>query len=45
MLKLIKKLSFINDLFLGFFLIRILIIQFKTNKVIMIIRGVGIDQN
>ena len=43
-LKLIKKLTFINDLFSGFFLINTLIIQFKINNVIIIISGVGMSQ-
>ena len=45
MQKLMKKLRFINDLFLGFFLIKILTIQFRTNNDIIIINGVSIYQN
>ena len=45
MQKLMKKLRFINDLFLGFFLIKILTIQFRTNNDIIIINGIGIYQN
>ena len=45
MQKLMKKLRFINDLFLGFFLIKILTIQFSTNNDIIMINGVGIFQN
>ena len=45
MQKLMKKLRFINDLFLGFFLIRTLTIQFSKNNDIIIINGIGIFQN